>query len=404
MSYAKEAILTKREVVELTPDFLIASGSWGKFIYNHDLGAKFLLDKTGKELTDGLSFLRSTGITGRHHPEKTTPFLENRPQISKEMVRAGTEITKASMRAIGWRQADHIIFSSSTPGDEKGEWGEEIARNCNIGSWGFSLAACDGAIAGCFDVLNRPELADQRVVITAVEPLGYLVNPTNFKDATIFGNGTAALSFRPNRVSFYNGKTLILPDKKGVICSPKTYGLPAEGAAETLPDYLQLAAGADQVFFYGNNKTILILPEVKDGSDPNFLTMDGLQTAMLFGREVPKITTEVLSRYYLDHPDFLDNPDSIISLCVSHQPSAGVLDIIARRLNNALGQLGLPTIKIPWVMRGLGMGNASSAVSLIAMAELAKQGKIEPNKPFNQTAYGIGSALTSMNIALKAAS
>lgn len=393
----QEAILTKKEVVSLTPNFTIAYGTWGRLITNGNLIQRFLAGKDEKETSDGLKFIQATGITGRHHPKKITPFLENREKVADEMVKAGVEITKASMYAQGWDKADHIIISSSTPGDPEGFWGEEIARKCRIGSVGFSFLACDGAVAALLDVLNREELADQRVVITAVEPLGYFVNPDNLKDSTIFGNGVSSLCFRPNQITLYNGKTVVIPDEKGVICSPETYDLPSGKPQTQLPNHYELALGAENVFFYGENRVILTLPVIPEEADPRFLTMNGVRTAALFGREVPNIAASVLATFYNSYPGLR------IYLCSSHQPSAGVLSLVDRRLNAVLEQSNLPPIEVPWVMKPVGMGNASSAVSFIAMAELHKLRKIKPNEPFNVTAYGIGTGLTSMNIALKTA-
>lgn len=50
-------------------------------------------------------------------------------------------------------------------------------------------------------------------------------------------------------------------------------------------------------------------------------------------------------------------------------------------------------------MDQVGMGNSSSATTLIALAEIGA--RVDLRDPFNITAYGIGSAITSMNLQIK---
>lgn len=258
-------LLTKKEVVLITSQFAVAYGAWGRLVDNQEIRKTFLDGLAGKELQAGGDFIDGTGIIARYHADTPTIFLEHREQVAEEMVRAGTEAVRIAMQVNGWDKADHLFLATSTPGDERGLWGQEIARSTGIPKAEYHLLACDGGVNAFLSALKRKEdFRGARVVIAAVEPLAYLLSPDDFKARTIFGNGVAALAFRPDDVELINGKTRIDKDVLGVIRAPKTYDLPPESDRLSIPPWYELGEGAEEVFAVSNNGVFLKLPEGSD--------------------------------------------------------------------------------------------------------------------------------------------
>lgn len=390
--HVEAPLLSKQEVISITPQFAISHGTWGRAVTNQEIEERFA---EGVQANPG--FLETTGIVLRHHPLTPIPFLENRGKIGEEMVRVGIEATRAVLAAVGWNGADYLALASSTPADEQGLWGQEIASASGIPTVGYHFLACDGGIDGWLNVLQRKKgFRGCRVVIAAVEPLGYLINPQSFKDSTIFGNGVSAIAFRPDDVELINGKTRIEKDMLGVIRSPKTYDLPSKERQLPIPVWYEPVEGEQDVFAVSEEGVFLKLPEPQAEEDPRYLIMDGGPTARHFARIVPPTVMGVIREGY---PRLLGQER--IDLCVIHQPSRGVLGLNQRRLEAELRKAGLPRLRIPWVLDQLEMGNCSSATTFAALAQLARLGEIVPGRPFNVTAFGVGSAVTSMNIRLK---
>lgn len=381
-------LLTQKEIVTVTPQFAIAHGSWGRSVTNQEIKERF-----AKEAQAAPDFMDTTGIVLRHHPPQPLPFLENREKIGEEMIVAGIEVIRAAMTAVGWREADCLALASSTPADEKGEWGQEIANASGIPTVRYHFLACDGGIDAWLSVLQRKEIfRGCRVVIAAIEPLGYLVNPQSFKDTTIFGNGVSAIAFRPDEVELINGETVITRDTQGVIRSPKTYDLPPPEKRLPIPAWYELGEGAQDVFGVSREGVFLKLPEPEGEEDPNYLVMHGGPTARHFAKIVPPTVMEVIRE---GHRSLLGQER--IDRCVIHQPSRGVLGLVQKRLENGLRTEGFQ-LETQWVLDQLEMGNCSSATTFAALAQLTRLGKIIPGRPINVTAYGVGSAVTSMNI------
>lgn len=358
---------------------------------NQDIKARF-----AQQLQDAPGFLEATGIVLRHHPFEPLPFLENRGKIGEEMTRIGIEVTRAAMIKVGWKEADYLALASSTPADEEGVWGQEIASATGLPAVGYHFLACDGAIDGFLSLLQRKEdFRGCRVVVAAIESLGYLINPDSLKDLTIFGNGAFAMAFRPDYVELINGKTRIEEDKLGVIRSPKTYNLPPQDRRLSIPSWYELGEEAESVFAVTSEGVFLKLPEPQAEEDPKYLVMHGERTARYFARLAPPTLVEVIKEGYKR----LVGQEQI-DLCVIHQPSRGVLGLIQRRIEAELRREGLPPLRSDWVLDKLGMGNCSSATTPAVLGYLAKMGEIVPGQPFNITAFGVGSAVTSMNIRL----
>lgn len=386
-------LLVKQEVVQITPQCAVAYGAWGRLVDNPEIRKTFLDGLAGKELQAARDFIKGTGIVARYHAGTPTIFLEHREQVAEEMVRAGTEAARIAMQVNGWDRADHLFLATSTPGDERGLWGQEIARSIGIPKAEYHLLACDGGVNAFLSALKRKEeFKGARVVIAAVEPLAHLLSPVDFKGRTIFGNGVAALAFRPDDVELINGKTRIEKDANGVIRTPSTYDLPGKVERLRPPSWYELGEGTEEVFAVSNNGVFLKLPE---GSDLSYLQMLGEQTARYFSRVAPPVIIDVLK----EGSQSFSGLKKI--LCVSHQPSLGVMELSLRRLERLRKEAGLPKVDAPWVLRRAKMSNCSSATPFVALAVLAKSGEITLGRVLNMTGYGVGSAATSMNIRFK---
>lgn len=377
--------LAIEKTVKFGSEFAIVYAAWGKRVTNNDL-----LDRFGRE-KDYQSFLEATGIVERYHHPVVEGFPGNRSDIAREIVDVGIRLTRSVLAANGWNNADHLILTTSVPPDEEGQWGLEIARQLGIplNDVRYSLLACDGAIAALLDVSKEKELANKRVVMTAIEPLSYMVNPDNGKDLAIFGIGAAAFAFRPKNIKVFNGKTVIMEDRNGVIRVPQMYGLPVNQTSNNHPWY-EFREGGRSVFSSTKEGSFLMLPR----SDQPYLQMDGIRTAVYFARAVPPVVFSVLSEYYEQN-----GQDCPIRLCIAHQPSEGVKGLFEKELAKRLESAKLPPIEMPWILKDAKIGNVSSATPLISMAE--QLGRISLDNVYNITAYGIGSGITSMNVQFK---
>lgn len=372
----------QKEVVTFCKELSIVYSGWGNPVTNEELINRFPQE---------VEAVIGTGMTIRHHPPENEigTFVDNKAQIGEKMINHGVSITRECLRANSWdgEDVDAFVVTSSAPPDEQGEWAREIARGCNINPEVTKTyyLACAGAAVALLDSLKDQELQGKRVVITAVEALGYLVDPQNVIDRATFGNGVTSIAFIPGKnIEVFTGKTIILPDIEETICSPYCYDA-LSLKPDKLPDYYELTPGSELVFVYSRRYgSHLNLPLSKSR---RVMEMDGIKVARRFKYLVPPLVEEIC----LPFADQLE-------ISVSHQPSLPVLRHQARMINKINKKL--PNLEIPWVMDKVGMGNVSSATTLIAFAEIFKQGKIPFDKPFNITSYGVGSAITSMVVKL----
>ena len=368
-------MFSEREILSL-PEFAMAHGGWGTPVSNEDLIRRF---------PESQKAIEGTGFSTRYHSHESElgSFVDRKEHIREEMINVGASATTDVLRANNWQGAkvDRFIVTASTPPDRDRTWAGEIAKRSGIDpevTQTYYLA-CAGWAVALLDVLKDPNLYGKKVVITSAEALGYLIDPDNAIDCATFGNGVASIAFRPGlTLEVLSGKTVILPDKKGVIRSPNCYNaLDLESGA--LPEYYELHENSESVFVYGKNGVHLNLPVSKSG---RHLEMDGVPTALFFKYAVPRVVVDVCSPYA-----------DQLSLCISHQPSAPVLRHTAREVKKKL-----PNLEVPWAK--INTGNISSATTPSALGKLIKQGAVPPDKLFNITSYGVGSPITSMVVRL----
>lgn len=377
---AVETKLAKETVVQVAPGISAAYGAWGREVTNKELEAMC----TDKERP----LIAATRFTLRHLPFRPTPFLENREEIDRDMSEVGVRLGRQALEANGWDKAEHLYVATSTAPDEIRKWAEKIAYLLDIEDMRLSCLACNGGGAAIFDSCREPELANDRVLILAVEALGYFANPKTAADLAIFGNGGGAIAYRPRQIHVFNGKTVIVRDEKGVIRPPKTYDLPPAGERIKPPEWYEVRDGGEEVFACSKKGVFMSLPQPEAGNP--YMRMDGEETAKFFKYLVLGVQQEVLEEYYGSHTE-------PVEICISHQPSGVINRHNARGLWRWLKDEGLPIIDqntgIPWVMDKVGMGNASSATVLIALATLAPA--LKPQQRFLFTSFGVGASVTA---------
>lgn len=373
--------LTKERVIQVASEIVVAYGAWGKEVTNDHLRGLC----SGREW----ALIEASRFTARHHPFEPTPFLPNRETIGRTMTEVSIRLAKASLAANKWDRADYLYVATSAPPDEEGKWAEQIAEQIGARKIRISLLACNGGGEAFLSSLKRPELVDKKVVVVAVDALGYLANPHNPVELAIFGTGASVLAYRPANIKLFTGKTVIEEDTKGVIRSPRTYQLPPTEERIEPPNWYEVREGAEGVFAYTERETVMLLPESTEGNP--YMEMDGEATAFYFRDKVTSVQMEILSEYYKKY-------EEPISAYISHQPSGVVSRQICRQLWKYLKKEGLPVYAdkdhgISWVMDRVGMGNASSATSLIAFGVLAPD--LEPGQRFLYTSYGGGASISA---------
>lgn len=395
-------LFSLKEVVSLDEHMAIAYGAWGEPVDNQELIKKFVGGNLNGEIAE---MIKASRINVRHHT--LLPELREREDslVAEDHVEIGARLTRESLRANGWEKADLLVVAVSTPPCDDFE--KKIAERAGLTNAETRLycLACNGAIAALHDILRDDELKDSRVVITAVEELSRGVNFEELSRrvesgeevdidmaacAAIFGNGAASLAFSPKNIELLAGKTVIVPDKKGVILLPKRYALP-EVEGQEPPDWYDLGKeGADKLFSYTPEMVIQQLPE----TDFDYIKMKGVGTAIFFAKHVPPVVRDVLGEYYQQY----SRP---VTVGISHQPSGVVWEILSRRIKKILKGLNNPAMEIPWVLDMVGMGNVSSATTFLAWAQLEKEGRLPKGEPFNITGFGVGASVTSMVVRLK---
>ncbi|MBI4039055.1 hypothetical protein HY384_03805 [Candidatus Daviesbacteria bacterium] len=410
MPFETEPILTKKRVITDIPGFPVAIGAWGLGISNAEVLKKIPDDSSDVILKeDGL---RESGFTLRYHPSVPMTFKGNEGKVAEEVVRAGVETISAVLEAYSCRgqDLDRLILTTSTPADipgrPKGLWKRQIAEALGIpfdkGNVKHYYLACGGAAAAFLDTLyevrQNPNL--RKIVIASIEPLTYFVNPKKSIDYSVFSLGTSALAYNPHQVILYNGISEVIPDINGVFKSPETYTLPPAGSHLPVPEHYRVHEGGEKIFAVAAEGNYLKLPR----TDSPYLEMYTRGTTRYFKVVVPPVVTQIMREYYTMYPP--NQPKNVVDLAASHQPGRRILiDAIMKDINRALSKDGFPELTFRWVMddETVQMGNFSSGTSVVALGQLINRGEITSGKRFNFTSFGIGSVVTSMNIALQVA-
>jgi 3-oxoacyl-[acyl-carrier-protein] synthase III len=340
--------------------------------------------------------IEGTGIIQRHHTLPPVLRQEGDPLIPPEeadrQVGIAASLTRTALQANGWDGADLLIVTSSIPPSDDFPAAVAEASGLSQTTPRYYLLACNGAVGALQDILRDGNLRDARVVITAIEGLSLGVDFTDPAPAAIFGNGAASMAFRPRAITFHAGQTTIVPDTLGVIKLPKTYDLPPAGDEQDLLPWYSLEPGSEEIFACTADGVMTTLP-ISD--HPHRAEMKGIPTARFFAKCVPPVVQQVLETC---KEEGLAMPDPVFG--IFHQPSAGVLGLVNRNLEKMSASAGLPRLEIPWVMDKVGMGNVSSATTLIAWAHLEQQGLVPRGQVVNITGFGVGASVTSMMVEL----
>lgn len=390
-----EVLFSRETLFSLGPEVVkipnkkitIAYGAWGEAVNNERLINQFTTEEDRK-------MIENTGITQRHHTlpplarEKGDPLFP-REEIDKQ-IRIGAELTCQALQANGWEKADLLVVTTSFP--PCSDFPEQIAVQANLAGipTKYYYLACNGAVAAWHDILRDEKWKEAQVVITAVEGLSIGVDfEKDLTSAAIFGNGAASLAFSPQEVTLLAGRTVIEPDTQGVIKVPQAYKLPPveeRAPLSELPDWYEVKKEASKVFAFSEKGAMMLLPP---SEDPYHSKMHPFRTTSFFARIVPPVVCSVLE-------------ECRFKLGVFHQASEGILDLVRKRIEKGRVEIGKilqaksPQLDIPWVLNKVGMGNVSSATTLLALAQLVREGQLPKGEPFNLTGFGVGASITSM--------
>ncbi|MGQ9584142.1 MAG: 3-oxoacyl-[acyl-carrier-protein] synthase III C-terminal domain-containing protein [Anaerolineae bacterium] len=365
----------------------IAYGAWGRPFDNETL-----ITMMGVE--GGRSLIEATLITQRHYIYPFPVRAEGDPLFPPEEVEReltiGAALIRLALAANGWQDADLLIATSSLPPCD--DFPQRLAERAGLASRPTKryYLACNGAVAALLDILQDDSLREARVVIASVEGLSVSSDGTDVAALAIFGNGAAAIAFRPRQITLLAGQTAIVPDTMGVIRVPRTYDLPPPAERRAPPPWYTLAPGAEEMFAFGDDGVVTTLPVSRKVYHSE---MEGLTTARFFARVVPPVVQELLESYRRVQAKV---PERLFGLF--HQPSGGVLALVNRGLEKISAKLGLPRMDVPWVMDQVGMGNVSSATTPIALAHLMQAGRLPRGEAFNITGFGVGASITSMMV------
>lgn len=385
------------EVVKIPNKKLaIAWGAWGEALENNELIRRFAAEKDRK-------MIETTLITWRYHDLPHRLRKKGEPLFSLEekekLINIGAQLTRLALWKNGWQDAELLIVTASIP--PCSNFPEEIAQRANLGKIPTRCCylACNGVPAALLDVLQDKDLRETRVVITAVEGLSPFIDFKDPASVAIFGNLGAAMAFLPYEIELLGGKTVVKPDRYGVIRVPKAYDLPALEERQDKPEWYELEEGANEVFAFTKKGVMMLLPPSTNLL--NYIEMDGSKTAKLFGRIAAPLVGDVLIKCF---PKGISLSGSL--LVISHQPS-GVVRIVNNRIERERIQLqrelGIewPRLEIPWVLDRAGVGNGSSATFPVALAKLAKDNQIPKENPFIFLGFGIGSSASAMGVKFK---
>ncbi len=329
------------------------------------------------------------------------------PEAQAMQVAYGANMLEGALRRRKQQHVDLVIGASASSLDTLGE---NIAdrlrrRGFSVGNAIFYGYYCNGGIGAAMDAC-RTLPHGTTVAIAAVESLsGNIINPANDRASVLtrqlFGNSGGYFIFTVGQdITHLWGRTVVIPDKKGVIKVPRIYKLPPkEERLAPLPGY-EYRPGAEEIHAVSSRGSYSLTPEPQSG----FCEMNGQDTLHLFSREGGQIIYDGNEHYY----STFASTYGPLGQPWMHQPSEPVLRAVERdereHLLLAAGvdmrdirKLNLSKIpradraeilkerkirirdpRYPWVMDKVGINNVSGATSLIQLTEMRRRRRIRP--------------------------
>lgn len=372
----------------------LASVICGTRVTNDDLLYEFKVRTNAdpEQVKKAEELLEATGFTVRRASWEITPTHD---EIVQRTTKIGAHLIKSLMKEKGWDSVDAVLdTSASLPENIGNKVIEEAGLNPETTASKPYRLACGGAIAAVVDTLADPQMKDKRVIVLALEPLSQHVKPSqcSSKDTialpAIFGDDFVAIALNTSDFDVVAPRTHIVYDG-APIKFHADYTLPPTDES-SIPQHYTFGKDGREISSITKNGVLLNIEEPENGMPSS---MDGFKTFKFFVPETITVIKDVVERAHAQGIK--------VEQAVMHQPSKKVNEGFQRQAGkiDTLKDLRIPDFLLGEIERS----NSSSGTSLVIWQHLAREGKLDPKKPFLVCAPGIGSAISAGVIVTKAA-
>ncbi len=377
--------LKSTELTEFGPATL-ASIACGTRVTNDDLLHEFKVRTNAdpEQVKKAEELLKATGFTVRHASWEITPTHD---EIVQRTTKIGAHIIKSLMKEKGWDSVDAVLDTSASLPENIGKKViEKAGLNPETTASKPYRLACGGAIAAVVDTLADPQMKDKRIIVLALEPLSQHVklSQCSSKDTialpAIFGDDFAAIAFNTSDFEVVAPRTHIVYDG-APIKFHADYTLPPTDEG-SIPQHYTFGNDGRKISSITKNGVLLNIEEPENGMSSS---MDGWKTFKFFVPETITVIKDVVERAQAQGIN--------VEQAVMHQPSKKVNEGFQRQAEkiDTLKGLQVPDFLLGEIERS----NSSSGTSLVIWQHLAKEGRLDPNKPLLVCAPGIGSAISA---------
>ena len=264
-------------------------------------------------------------------------------------------------------------------------------ENINIDSTLFYGFACAGGTAALCDLARMEDLYGKRVVVVALESLsGLQFNPHDIITSWTFGNGGAAIAFKPGvDIVHLAGKTWVQKDNKMIrMPYPPIYTIPSDALSrESWPSWYTIVGEETEDIFCFFNGGVAI----------NQFTEEEHPKMGMFGNRTFKFFVTWLPNRFVQF--FRDNHFDVLNPAIIHQPSEPVLTGVKKGVSKIIknlqqqGGVDIHIPEMPWLMRETRVNNVSAATAFFQMSQLIRSGQLKQGVPTPVVGFGIGSVM-----------
>lgn len=364
----------------------LASVACGTRVTNGDLLYEFKVRTNAdpEQVKKAEELLEATGFTVRRASWEITPSHD---EILQRTTKIGAHLIKSLMKENSWDSVDAVFDTSASLPENIGKMVlEEAGLNPETTASKAYRLACGGAFAAVVDTLADPELRDKRVIVLALEPLSQHVKPSqcSSKDTlslpTIFGDDFAAIAFNTSDFDVVAPRTHIVYDGAPIKFHADYTLSPTDESS--IPQHYTFGKEGRGISSITKNGVLLNIEEPENGIPSS---MDGFKTFKFFVPETIAVIKDVVERAQAQGIN--------VEQAVMHQPSKKVNEGFQRQAGkiDTLKDLHIPDFLLGEIERS----NSSSGTSLVIWQHLARDGRLDPKKPFLVCAPGIGSAISA---------
>lgn len=415
-----EAPIFAKEKLSLLGKIPIMYASWGKPITYEALKKHYRgTPLWTEEVADMIEKVGFSG--GFYYPWDFEPKSE---QFQERQAHYAAELARQVMNVRHWEGADFLVVASVSCREDTSHKVAEILlrEGIKIKKPLFYAQACNGTVAAISDLCRTKDLQGSRAVVVGIESLsGTMVDPKEIQLIATFGNGGGAIAFQPGvEIEHIVGRTIVEPDKQGVIKAPKIYQLPQNGELVPPAWYEFVDEGGNPIdyedtsdyFAVSEEGVFLALPESKLRAK-----MDGLATFKFFAsrKRLPTLIADIQERYNAEFKDKYGKLGPAIFHPASQPVIIGVgrsyleLSLLGKGLDvkkaktlsrvseeeraSLLKEAGIEfsEVRLPWLIKETGINNISAATSLVHTAEMIERGLLKSGVPTPVVSMGIGS-------------